>query len=576
MITQYASLVETPFWNSSPHYTYINWEHADDEMENIDVDPDQAWREGDALVVGQKFESKEDVKMAIKSFALKTHQSYIVVKSNPTKFHVKCPNHSRGCPWRVKATLGKNFEMENIDVDPDQAWREGDALVVGQKFESKEDVKMAIKSFALKTHQSYIVVKSNPTKFHVKCPNHSRGCPWRVKATLGKNFDKWKITRCGRPHTCFHAMMSLDYKKLDSNFICSCVLVSYKKAWKAKQKVIVKVFGDWDESYATLPRWLEYMQLNSSGSVYKIETNDYVRDHQVDNRYRVFHRLFWSFQQCITAFNFCKPLIQVDGTFLYGKYRQTLLIATAQDGNNCVLPIAFAIVEGETLSAWEWFLALIRLHVTEKAGYTTCKQRFEEKLEQFCNESEDIRKWINCISKEKWTLAYDEKGRHYGHMTTNLSEAVNKILKGAQNLSITALVKCTYARLVEYFVKRGEKATTELNAEEAFNPITQRGGNKWTVILSNRFCVDPVYSVQSVVNAYSSEWWPLGNDNNILRSNEWKLVPDDQRSRKIGRPKSTLIRNEMDWIDSQPHQQCGRCKQSGHDQRHCARHNEPT
>ncbi|XP_027348393.1 uncharacterized protein LOC113859937 [Abrus precatorius] len=386
---------------------------------------------------------------------------------------------------------------------------------------------------------------------------------------------------------------------------------------------IVKVFGDWDESYATLPRWLEYMQLHSSGSVYKIETNDYVRGHQVDNRYRVFHRLFWSFQQCITAFNFCKPLIQVDGTFLYGKYRQTLLIATAQDGNNCVLPIAFAIVEGETLSAWEWFLALVRLHVTEKTGYATCKQRFEEKLERFCNESEDIRNWINCISKEKWTLAYDDEGRRYGHMTTNLSEVVNKILK------------------VEYFVKRGEEATTELNnggrycrklmqqmeknqqeasshqvrrydiqrtrfeVEEAFNPITQRGGNKWTVILSNRFCecrkfqtyrypcshviaacasvsinywqwVYPVYSVQSVVNAYSSEWWPLGNNNNILRSNEWKLVPDDERSRGIGRPKSTRIRNEMDWVDSQPCQRCSRCKQSGHNQRHCPRHNERT
>ena len=30
--------------------------------------------------------------------------------------------------------------------------------------------------------------------------------------------------------------------------------VSYRKAWKAKQQAIVKVFGDWDKSYEMLPR----------------------------------------------------------------------------------------------------------------------------------------------------------------------------------------------------------------------------------------------------------------------------------------------------------------------------------
>ncbi|XP_027348012.1 uncharacterized protein LOC113859435 [Abrus precatorius] len=99
--------------------------------------------------------------------------------------------------------------------------------------------------------------------------------------------------------------------------------ILYKKAWKAKQKAIVIVFGDWDESYAALLWWLEYMQLHALGSVYKLEINDYVEGHTVD------------------------------GTFLYDKYRQTLLIATTQDGNNYVLSIVFAIVEGETLSAWE-------------------------------------------------------------------------------------------------------------------------------------------------------------------------------------------------------------------------------
>ncbi|XP_027346434.1 uncharacterized protein LOC113858142 [Abrus precatorius] len=322
------------------------------------------------------------------------------------------------------------------------------------------------------------------------------------------------------------------------------------------------------------------MQLHAPRSVYKIETTEYVAGHQVDNRFRVFERVFWSFKQCQEAFKFCKPILQVDETFLYGKYHHTLLIATTQDGNNCVLPIAFAIVEGETLSAWECFLSMIRLHVTNKSGiclisdrhqsikgavanshigwqppnayhvycirhiasnfnhrfknialkkeliklgYTPSKVIFHQKLSRFHNESEDIQRWIDCILKEKWALCYDEDGRRYGHMTTNLSEAVNKVFKGAKNLPITALVKATYGCLVEYFMKYGEEVISDLQngsmfynkvmlqiqknqqeasshqvhrydiqrksfeVEEAFNPITQRGGHKLTVILVGDF-----------------------------------------------------------------------------------------
>ena len=57
-------------------------------------------------------------------------------------------------------------------------------------------------------------------------------------------------------------------------------------------------------------------------------------------------------------------------------------------------------------------------------------------------------------------------------MTTNLSEAVNKVLKGARSLPITALVKCTYGRMVEYFVQRGAEAKAELSAGNRFCKVS--------------------------------------------------------------------------------------------------------
>jgi hypothetical protein len=74
-------------------------------------------------------------------------------------------------------------------------------------------------------------------------------------------------------------------------------------------------------------------------------------------------RMFWSFEQCIEAFRYCRPVLCVDGTFLSGKYHATLLTAIAADANNQILPVAFAYVESENNDSWIWFLTLLRTHV---------------------------------------------------------------------------------------------------------------------------------------------------------------------------------------------------------------------
>jgi len=78
----------------------------------------------------------------------------------------------------------------------------------------------------------------------------------------------------------------------------------------------------------------------------------------------MFHDLFWSFKLCIDEFQYCKPIVQVDGTWLYGKYMGALLVAIAQDENNKILLIAFAIVKSELAEAWLFFLQNLKRHVT--------------------------------------------------------------------------------------------------------------------------------------------------------------------------------------------------------------------
>ena len=70
--------------------------------------------------------------------------------------------------------------------------------------------------------------------------------------------------------------------------------------------------------------------------------------------------VFWSFGPYIDGFKYCKPVIGIDGTLLYGKYQGKLLVAMATDANNNVFPLAFAVVDCELGFSWRWFLQCLR------------------------------------------------------------------------------------------------------------------------------------------------------------------------------------------------------------------------
>nr|KYP60224.1 hypothetical protein KK1_015675 [Cajanus cajan] len=63
----------------------------------------------------------------------------------------------------------------------------------------------------------------------------------------------------------------------------------------------------------------------------------------------------------------------------------------------------------------------------------------------------EAAQWLDNIPREKWTLAWDN-GRRWGHMTTNLAESINSLLKKTRNLPICSMVMATYTRCNKFFV----------------------------------------------------------------------------------------------------------------------------
>ena len=68
--------------------------------------------------------------------------------------------------------------------------------------------------------------------------------------------------------------------------------------------------------------------------------------------FRVFHHVFWAFSPFIEGFKYCRPIISIDATHLYGRYKGKMLIAMGVDANNHLFPLAFAIAEEESLDSW--------------------------------------------------------------------------------------------------------------------------------------------------------------------------------------------------------------------------------
>ena len=63
------------------------------------------------------------------------------------------------------------------------------------------------------------------------------------------------------------------------------------------------------------------------------------------------------------AFIYCLPVLCIDGTFLTGKYKGTILTAIRIDCNKQIVSIAFAFVENENTESWYWFLERLKNHV---------------------------------------------------------------------------------------------------------------------------------------------------------------------------------------------------------------------
>lgn len=398
-------------------------------------------------------------------------------------------------------------------------------LSVGQEFPDVKSCRRALRDTAIALHFEMQTIKSDKTRFTAKCA--SDGCPWRIHAAKLPGVPTFTIRTIHESHTC-GGIAHLGHQQASVQWVATSVeqrlkenpnykpkeileeihrvhgiTLSYKQAWRGKERIMAAMRGSFEEGYRLLPQYCEQVKRTNPGSIASVYGNP------TDN---CFQRLFISFQASIYGFlNACRPLLGLDRTYLKSKYLGTLLLATGFDGDGALFPLAFGVVDEENDDNWMWFLSELRnlleintenmprltilsdrmkcivdgveanfptafhgfcmRHLSDsfrkefnntilvnllwEAAHALTVIEFEAKILEIEEISQEAAYWIRRIPPRLWATAYFE-GTRFGHLTANIVESLNTWILEASGLPIIQMMECIRRQLMTWFNERRE------------------------------------------------------------------------------------------------------------------------
>ena len=245
---------------------------------------------------------------------------------------------------------------------------------VGTYFSEKGDFVEAIRSYALENGRSFKIVKNDRRRVRVKCLGAKAKCPWLAYYGYMQAVKSWQLRKIVDTHTCSREFnLRLINAKWLSKKVEKIVRqnprtkgveirdevsrkwnigISRGIAYRARALATESVEGSFKDQYKRLYDYAHELLKTNPGSTVKLK----VKENEGEP---IFERFYTCFKACKDSFMSCRPIIGLDGCFLKGKYGGELLTAIGRDGNDQMLPIAYAVVEVENKEAWTWFLDLL-------------------------------------------------------------------------------------------------------------------------------------------------------------------------------------------------------------------------
>ncbi|XP_033144765.1 uncharacterized protein LOC103860861 [Brassica rapa] len=276
-------------------------------------------------------------------------------------------------------------EAYRADTDPTELLR------LGKTFSDAEDFKHTCLRYTLKTRYNIKYYRSSSLKMGAKCAAEMRvdedPCPWMVYCSYDKRKQKLMVKTYVNDHKCEKTGQSRILKrsaiaslfterlrlnpKITAKEIQAEILREYKmevkenSCIKAKTKLMRERRKTHEEHFDKIWDYQAEIFRSNSRSTIDIET---IPGATVGSKQR-FYRLYMCFQAQKEAWKkTCRPVIGLDGAFLKWDIKGQLLAAVGRDGDNRIVPIAWAVVEIENDTNWDWFVKRLVLDLGLEDG----------------------------------------------------------------------------------------------------------------------------------------------------------------------------------------------------------------
>ncbi|CAN1281004.1 hypothetical protein LINPERPRIM_LOCUS17595 [Linum perenne] len=143
--------------------------------------------------------------------------------------------------------------------------------------------------------------------------------------------------------------------------------INKMKAYRTKRAALKLIHGEESQQFTKLWDYGAELRRTNPGTTVSIQYDGLT---------------FQSIYICLDALkrgfkDGCRRFIGLDGCFLKGVTGWQILTAVSVDGNNGIFPIAWAIVERESQSSWNWFMENLKtdLEIGNRPGWTFMSDR---------------------------------------------------------------------------------------------------------------------------------------------------------------------------------------------------------
>lgn len=272
---------------------------------------------------------------------------------------------------------------------------------VGQRFPTRDSFKQAVAKYGVMQGRNVSVVVSNKTRrqeLGVKC---IKGCPFYLYASWHTQKASYLVKKVVGKHKCHRNMRK--NRQFKSTWVANEMLEVFKArphwpakeiketirraynmlvnmqfAYKVKFNAHKLLHGSMHEHYQKLGRYMAAIKAASPNTIM-----DLVLDTTKGVNPPVFQRLFTCFEGLQKGWkDGCRKVICVDAAFLKTFLGGQILAAVGRDGNEQMFPIAWAVVEGENNTSWEWFFNHLKvcLNLGDGAGYAIISDEHQVRI----------------------------------------------------------------------------------------------------------------------------------------------------------------------------------------------------